>query len=122
MIKTLYFKSKGSVCKLSGEDRGIEEILKDEFTQHFIPDLKISTCRIDYDVKVDGKNINVPTCINYPKARYQIGLPGRDVVSLCEYLLEGNRQEKSGIYSLNSSTASKNGCAVTFLISGKSWI
>ena len=114
MVKTLYFKSKGSVCKLHGDDKGIEDILKDEFTQHFIPDLRISIHRMDYDVKVDGKNINVPTCINYPEASYQVGLPGRDIVSLCEYLLERSRQEKSGIYSLNSSTASKNGCAIIF--------
>lgn len=114
MVKTIYFESNGSICKLRGGSKGIEEILKDDFTYHFIPDLRILNREKNHDVRVIESDIRIPTSLCYPEARYWIGLSGRDVVSLCEYLLERNRQEKSGLYSLNSATASKNESAVTF--------
>ncbi len=114
MAKIVYLESYGSVCKLHGENKKIEEILKDEFTQHFIPDLKVSIQKMPYDIEVNDEDIPVPVQIDYPEAHYQADLPGRDIISLCEYLLERTRQEKSGVYSLNSATASKNEHAVTF--------
>jgi hypothetical protein len=114
MNKTIYLDSKGSVCKLVGTSRGIEKILEDDFTKHFIPDLKIHQGYKNPDVEIVANEIEVPTKISYPYATYQPNLPQRDVVSLCEYLLERNRQEKSGYYSLNSATASKKEDSVTF--------
>ena len=114
MDKTIYLESKGSVCKLVGTYSGIEKILDDDFTKHFIPDLRIHPDYENPDIEVISNEIAVPTRISYPNATYQPNLPQRDVVSLCEYLLERNRQEKRGYYSLNSATASRNEDSVIF--------
>ena len=114
MNKFIYLESKGSVCKLNDDEKTIERILEDDFTRHFIPDLRIMERLEQYDIEVTGNDLEVPVTINYPTAQYKLGLPSRDIISLCEYLLERNRQEKSGFYSLNSATASKNGDAITF--------
>ncbi|MFA5061310.1 MAG: hypothetical protein WC494_03270 [Candidatus Pacearchaeota archaeon] len=114
MKKTIYLDSKGSVCRLTGTNSVIEEIIEDDFTKHFIPDLRIRLKYKDPAINVIAKEIKVPTMISYPNVTYKPNLPPRDIVSLCEYLLERNRQEKKGYYSLSSATASRNGDSVIF--------
>ncbi|OGJ19947.1 hypothetical protein A3K73_03230 [Candidatus Pacearchaeota archaeon RBG_13_36_9] len=114
MNKSIYLESKGSVCKLNDDEKTIKKLLEDGFTRHFIPDLRILERLEQHDTEVTADELKVPAILNYPAAQYRHGLPSRDIISLCEYLLERSRQEKSGFYSLNSATASKNSDAVTF--------
>jgi hypothetical protein len=114
MSETVYLESKGSVCELRGSGECLGKILADDFTRHFIPDLRVHSSLRKKDVEVVETELEIPTRICYPDAYFRENLPSRDIVSLCEYLLERSRQEKRGYYSLNSATSSLGDRAVIF--------
>lgn len=62
----------------------------------------------------ENSNLETKAKINFPKAEFVTGVEYRSVISTIDYLLERARQEKYGIYCLNSATASQNNSAVTF--------
>ena len=114
MDRYLTLESLGSLCRIGGDSELIKKISEDNFTYHHVPNSK-KIYLGKYDVELfQGKNMNELISLDYPRCKFKEGLSPRDIVSLGEYLLERKRQERSGYYSLSSSTASKENDAVIF--------
>lgn len=114
MGKHLTLESLDSFCRIEGCNELIKKILEDDFTYHHVPNSKkIHSGKCDVRL-FQGKNMNELIFLDYPMCKFKEDLSPRDIVSLGEYLLERKRQERSGYYSLSSSTASKGDNAVTF--------
>lgn len=114
-MQILLVKSHGSTCSLNANKRLVHKILEEDFIYHYIPDVEIESQEEDSDVELlENSNLTTKARIHFPKAEFLSGIEYRSVISTMDYLLERVRQEKYGIYCLNSTTASTNNSAVTF--------
>lgn len=107
------FESYGSYCKIEAPASVLEAIKKDKFTHHYmIGAREVKGVRPNVTlIQDDSAN---PVRIDYPVARFNSRLSTRDIVVVGEYLLERARQENSGLYTVSSACAAKEGLAVTF--------
>jgi len=111
----LLIKSHGAKCRLRANEGLVGKILNEDFLYHYIPDVEIGTLEEDVDVEFEeSPNLERKAKIDFPNAEFLSGVEYRSVISTIDYLLERVRQEKYGIYCLNSATASQNSSAVTF--------
>lgn len=114
-MEELIIKSHGAKCNLKASKDLIDKILSEGFLYHYIPDVEVGTSNEDVDVEFEeNPNLERKAKINFPKAEFTSGIEYRSIISTVDYLLERVRQEKEGIYCLNSATASQNSSAVTF--------
>ncbi len=114
MSNFLTLESLGSFCRIQGDSELIRKISEDDFTYHYIPNSK-KVYSEEPDIKIFQKrNMEELVSIDYPLCNFKEDLSPRDVVSLGEYLLERERQERNSYYSLSSATANKGDNAVIF--------
>ena len=107
----LNIESFGVVCGIEADEPLLQQILEDRFTKHYIPGANYVD--LEPSIKLIQTNMIKPVALDYPVALFREGLGSRDVVTIAEYLLERARQTK-GLYSLSSSSASKNDQSVIF--------
>lgn len=112
-MNTVKIDSAGVVGEIISSRTNIINILNDSFTFHYLPEAKIDLKK-QADIIVEEKEQDIPVILNYPKITIFPLKDHRGLVSACDYLLERARQEKLGIYSLNSSSVQKDGKAVVF--------
>jgi len=114
-MEELLIKSHGAKCKLKASKGLVDKILNEDFLYHYIPDVEIGDLNEEADVEFEeNPNLERKAKIDFPKAEFTSGIEYRSIISTVDYLLERVRQEKKGIYCLNSATASQNSSAVTF--------
>lgn len=115
MIESLVIESCGVNCKLNANKDLINLILNADFTSHYIPDYRINEESKNWDVQVtEDPLLSKKADITFPIASFASGVEFRSIVSLMDYLMERARQEKNGVYCLNSATASYKDSAVIF--------
>lgn len=114
-MEELLIKSHGAKCKLKASKGLVDKILNEDFLYHYIPDVEIGNLEEGTDVEFEeDPSLAKKAEINFPRAQFMPGIEYRSIISTIDYLLERVRQEKYGIYCLNSATASQNSTAVTF--------
>lgn len=114
-MKDLGIESYGIKCKLTAEDGLIKKILEDDFFYHYIPNSKIVKDSNYFLEIIENPELkNAKAIIDYPKASFASGLEHRGIIGMIDYLFERGRQEKHGIYCLNSATASLDNDSVIF--------
>lgn len=114
-MEDLVIKSVGASCRLRANKDLISTILKSDFTSHYIPDFERGVSYDSCDVFVEEKpSILKKAEIDFPNAVFLPGVEFRSIVSMADYLMERVRQEKNGVYCLNSATATRGDSAVTF--------
>ena len=114
-MEELVLESHGTKCRLKASRTLINQILNGDFLYHYIPDVKIGRLDEDVDVELEETpDLTKKAQIEFPRAAFLPGIEFRSIVSTIDYLLERVRQERHGIYCLNSATASQDGSAVTF--------
>lgn len=91
----------------------LEKILNDEFTFHYIPDIQIKKEGIPDVVIMEDKEANDYE-LDYPFAKLAPNVEHKSYISILEYFMERARQEKTTIYSINSSSAYKDDLGVLF--------
>jgi hypothetical protein len=113
-MNKINLETKTIICEIEGEDSDIAEIIKDDFTYHYLLGGKL-TQNSNFDVRV-SKDSNIKKFIDlkYPEIRYNNLYDSREIVVLTEYLAERARQEKKGYYSLSSACASLDNRAIVF--------
>jgi len=114
-MKEIVLESHGVRCLVKASRGLVDAISGAEFTRHYIPDLKFELPTGDCDVSaVEDSNLTQKAELRFPLIRFSPGVEFRSVVSAADYLMERVRQEKFGIYCLNSATVSSGDSAVTF--------
>lgn len=115
MRKQILLSSKGLTCKIEGHQSKMDEILRDSFTFHYIPDVAIPDFDHPGNVSLlEDDSLSSPVELKYPHARFRGDISARDIVTVGEYLLERGRQEKKGYHTLSSACASLDQKAVVF--------
>lgn len=115
MTEAIVIKSCGVNCKLSANKSLIDLILNADFTSHYIPNFKIGDESEFCDVQVfEDPFLSRKAEISFPSASFAPSVEFRSIVSLADYLMERARQEKNGVYCLNSATAAYKDSAVIF--------
>ena len=115
MIKNVSFSSKEAILHIESSSNKIDEILSDEFTFHYIPDVKKVSSDLKADVELfEDNSIEKPVALGYPISRFREDISARDITTVGEYLLERYRQENNGYYTLSSACASLDQRAVVF--------
>lgn len=97
-------KSVGVVGEICTSEKNIEKILRDPFTQHYLPELEITTELSDVRV-IEDKNLEKKANVIFPVISLNPNVEHRSYVVSVEYLLERARQEMFDIYTINSSSA-----------------
>lgn len=114
-MNEILIKSHGAKCRLKSNKKLIEQILNEDFLYHYIPDVEIGSLNDKTDVEFEENSyLTKKAEIVFPKASFLPGVEYRSIISTIDYLLERVRQEKYGIYCLNSATTSQDESAVTF--------
>ena len=112
-MEKVNIESAGVVGQISGSSITIKKILNDDFTYHYLPEAKISQER-NQEIFVEEVSEDSHLVMTYPKITVPFTNDHRGLVSICDYLLERARQEKLGVYSLNSSSVQENGESIIF--------
>jgi hypothetical protein len=114
-MEKLLIRSHGSKCLLIANEELVNQIRSEEFLYHYIPDVEIGSSDEEPDVEFEERpGLVQKAVIEFPRASFVPGVEYRGVISAMDYLLERVRQERYGIYCLNSATASRGKSAVTF--------
>ena len=114
-MKELLIKSHEAKCRLKASESLIAQILNEDFLYHYIPDVEIGNLNEVADVGFEeNPDLTRKGEIEFPRASFLSGVEYRSIISTIDYLLERVRQEKYGIYCLNSTTASQDSSAITF--------
>jgi hypothetical protein len=112
-MASIYLESLGVIGKIESTDEEINQISKDNFTFHYIPNVQIINCLKSNITVLKDPSLNIPK-IKFPYARIPQNYSLRETVSVAEYLMEGYRQRFLGDYSISSSSVYKNGKGVLF--------
>jgi len=112
-MRHIIISSAGVTGKIITTPLKIVEIANDSFTFHYMPGAQIDYTKIP-DIFVEEKACNKPVILKYPQIIIPQTNDHRGLVSACDYLLERARQEKLGVYSLNSSSVQKENQAIVF--------
>jgi len=112
-MEYININSAGVVGQILSNPSTIAQILNDDFTFHYLPEAQIDFERKP-DVFVKEELHDKVVTIDYPQIIISPMEDHRGLVSACDYLLERSRQEKLGVYSLNSSSVQKEGEAIIF--------
>ncbi len=112
-MEYINIRSAGVTGKILTTPLKIAEIVKDSFTFHYLPEAQIDYNAIP-DVFIEERTHNKQVTLEYPRIIISQTNDHRGLVSACDYLLERARQEKLGVYSLNSSSVQKENQAIVF--------
>ena len=112
-MASIHLESLGVIGKIESTEEEINQISKDRFTFHYIPNVQIIDCLKSNITVLKDPSLNIPQ-IKFPYAKIPKSYSLRETVSVAEYLMEGYRQRFLGDYSISSSSVYKNGRGVLF--------
>lgn len=113
-MEQINIESAGVLGQICGSQETIRKILEDDFTYHYLPEAKIDYSKRKPDIFVEETEDDDSLKMDYPRIIIPCTKDHRGLVSACDYLLERARQEKSKVYSLNSSSVQEDGNSIIF--------
>jgi len=113
-MEAIDFESVGILGRLTANKYTLQKILDDKFTKHYIPDFRIASGGTTPCIEVVEREQEKKAILDYPRGFLKPHIEHRSFVVTAEYLAERARQEKLGLFALNSAAAERNGDGVLF--------